>query len=174
MFPMATPFCVAMWPKNVRSPTWDGCHIWRENGNQRIYYWIVFRKIKNLLLTTLKTHTHTHTNYFPALVVVTYVSCVTAAVWPLTVVAVSAVRTPPSSIQSGSTDVCVCERAQVHIHHSFEKSSSKVFRIQLVYRVGWRTTWPELRVFVVASKLQILLKFKRSSAELCSRSKLIK
>lgn len=43
-----------------------------------------------------------------ALVIVTYFSCVTVSVWPLTVVTVSAVRTPPRPTQSGSTDACVC------------------------------------------------------------------
>lgn len=42
-----------------------------------------------------------------ALVIVTYFSCVTVSVWPLTVVTVSAVRTPPLS-DSIRINRCVC------------------------------------------------------------------
>ena len=66
----------------------------------------------HFLHTHIFTHTQTQTHAScplpPALVIMTYISCVTVSVWPLTVVTVSAVRTPPSPIQSSSTDTCVC------------------------------------------------------------------
>lgn len=99
-----------MWPRStkyyVRSSTWVIYVTYRvKMATQPCYYWISIQKHEKSIVDYFE-HTHTHT--LPALVIVTYISCVTASVWPLCAVTVSAVRTPPSPVQSGSTDV--------HIH----------------------------------------------------------
>lgn len=86
--------------------------VWKMTAS--LGYWRSCREasIKSAVPLSARTHIYTPTlpspSFPPAPVIVTYISCATVSVWPLTVATVSAVRTPTSPVESGSADMCAC------------------------------------------------------------------
>ena len=98
--------------------------------------------------TQTQTQTHASCPLPPALVIMTYISCVTVSVWPLTVVTVSAVRTPPSPIQSSSTDTCVCVCVCMYVCvHKLEDPIKYSAQIGQTF-LWWSISLPEVRALL--------------------------